>query len=388
MKRTLIALLLALLTFGDLLHSQSVQDTSIYLLTIAPGTATYAIYGHSALRVVIPELKSDIVYNWGVFDFETPNFVWRFAKGRLNYLLDTDHFNSFMGIYLYERRSVFSQKINLSSTEKQVLLSLIQENLRPENRAYRYDFFYDDCSTRIRDLIEKAIGNKLIYPPEEFATRQTFRELVGVCQKNYPWLNLGINLIMGTPGETKASFRDMMFLPVYLQKNLTQTVINRNRKMVPLLSNSEVLLEFDPPVSKNKFFTTPMFIFTILFIIIVILTSVYRRKKIINILDILLFALFSILAVLMIFFNFFTDHQQMKLNLNIIWFNPLLIVCLFCLIMRKAGEIWFRIVFYLSLIFLPLIIVIPNALDSSFVPIVLILALRSSVRGNFSWNPL
>jgi hypothetical protein len=388
MKKTIIALLLIILPAGNFLHSQPVSDTSIYLITIVPGKATYSIYGHSALRVVIPELKSDIVYNWGVFDFETPNFVWKFAKGRLNYLLDAEDFRSFLGVYIYERRSVFSQKINLLSSEKKELLALIQENLRPENLAYRYDFFYDDCSTRIRDLIEKAVGTKLMYPPEEFNKRQSFRELVGECQKNYPWLNMGINLIMGTPGETKASFRDMMFLPMYLQKNLTQTIINRNRKMVPLLSNSEILLEFDTPVAKTKFYAAPMFLFMVLFILIVILTAVYKRKKIINILDLLLFTLFSILSVLMIFFNFFTDHQQMKLNINIIWFSPLLLVCLFCLIVNKPGEIWFRIVFFLSIIFFPVLIFIPGALDISFVPLVLILALRGSVRSNFSWNPL
>ncbi len=376
------------LPFGNALPAKLVQDTSIYLLTINPGEATYSIYGHSALRVIIPDQKTDLVYNWGVFDFNTPNFVWKFAKGRLNYLLDTSEYQSFMVEYMYEKRSVFSQKINLVSSEKQILLSLIQKNLLPENRSYRYDFFYDDCSTRIRDLIEKAVGSKLIYPPDGFDKKRTFREMVSEYQKIYPWLKMGVDLIMGTPGEAKASFRDMMFLPMYLQKNLTQAVIDRNRKMVPLLSNSEVLLEFDPPALKAKFYTAPIFLFTILFIIIVFLSAVYRRKKVINILDILLFSIFSLLSVLMIFFNFFTDHLQMKMNANMIWFNPIIIICLLCLILRKTGEIWFRIVFFLSVIFLPLIIIFPYAINSSFVPVLLILVFRSSARSNFSWNPL
>jgi hypothetical protein len=212
--------------------------------------------------------------------------------------------------------------------------------------------------------------------------------MVGEYQKSYPWLKMGVDLIMGTPGEVKASFRDMMFLPLYLQKNLTQAIINRDRKMIPLLSNSELLLEYDPPVIKPKFYATPIFLFTILFIIIVFLSAIYRKTKLINILDIFLFSIFSLLSVLMIFFNFFTDHLQMKLNINIIWFNPVIFLCLLCLIMRKTGEIWFRIVFYLSVIFLPLIIIFPYAINSSFVPVLLILVLRSSVRSNFGWNPL
>jgi len=387
MKKVLIVILFFLTIISKNLNSQSIQDTSIYLITCSPGTETYSIYGHSAIRVEILHLNSDIIYNWGVFDFNTPNFVWKFAKGRLDYLLDTSEFQRFMPEYFYEKRSVFSQKINLESSEKRVLLSLIQVNLLPENRSYRYDFFYDDCSTRIRDLIEKAVGTKLIYPPEEKRRMPSFRDLVGEFQKSYPWLKMGVDLIMGTPGEVKANFRDMMFLPLYLQKNLTMAILNRDHKMTPLLSSRETLLEFDPQVVKKRFYATPIFIFTILFIIIVVLSVLFKKIRIINILDIFLFAVFSVLSVFMIFFNFFSDHLQMKLNLNLVWFNPAVIVCLLYLIFRRKGEIWFRIVFFLALVFLPLIIIFPSAINSSFVPVILILILRSSARGNFAWNP-
>jgi len=387
MKKVLVIILAALVFMSKNLSSQSVQDTTIYLITCSPGTETYSIYGHSAIRVVISHLNSDTVYNWGVFDFNTPHFVWKFAKGRLNYLLDTSEFQRFMPEYYYEKRSVFSQKINLESSEKRILLSLIQVNRLPENRSYRYDFFYDDCSTRIRDLIEKAVGPKLIYPPEEKRLMPSFRELVGEYQKSYPWLKMGIDLIMGTPGEVKSTYRDMMFLPLYLQKNLTMAVVSRDHKMAPLLSSRETLLEFVPQLPKAMLFTTPIFIFTLLFIIIVLITALFKKGRIINILDLLLFAVFSVLSVLMIFFNFFTDHQQMKWNLNILWFNPAVIICLLYLIFRKSGAIWFRVVFFLSLLFLPIIIIVPSAINNSFVPVLLILIFRSSARGNFIWNP-
>ena len=388
MKKVFALIIFIITFFNNSLLSQSIQDTTIYLLTCSPGTATYSIYGHSAIRVVISHLKSDSVYNWGVFDFSTKNFVWKFAKGRLNYFLDTSEYQRFMLEYFYEKRSVFSQKINLESSEIRVLLSLIQENLLPENRSYRYDFFFDDCSTRIRDLIEKAVGTRLIYPPDEKKHMPSFREMVGEFQRSYPWLKMGVDLLMGTPGEVKANFRDMMFLPLYLQKNLTMAVVNRDHKMAPLLSSRETLLEFDPQVVKTRFYATPIFMFTLLFIIIVFLSAMYKRGRIINILDLLLFTVFSVLSALMIFFNFFTDHHQMKWNLNIIWFNPAIFVCLFCLVFRKTGEIWFRIVFFLSIVFLPLIIIFPSAINSSFVPVMMILILRSSTRGNFKWNPL
>jgi hypothetical protein len=387
MKKALLILILILAIFNNGLYSQPVADTTVYLITCSPGTDTYSIYGHSALRVVIPHIQSDQVFNWGVFDFSTPNFVWKFAKGKLNYMLGEYPYERFLQEYLLENRSVYSQKINLDAPEKAILISLIQTNMQPENRLYRYDFFYDDCSTRIRDLIEKAIGPRLIYPPDETNRMSTFREKVGEYQKSYPWLKMGVDIIMGTPGDVKASFRDRMFLPLDLQRNLTQAVVNRDRKMIPLLSRIETVLEFDPPVVKTRFYTSPIFLLGFIFVIIVFLSAIYIKGKLINILDLVLFTAFSLLSVLMIFFNFFTDHQQMRWNLNIVWFNPAIIICLFCLIFQKAGEIWFRVVFCLSVIFLPLIIIVPYAINSSFVPVILILVLRSSARANFKWNP-
>jgi hypothetical protein len=369
-------------------HSQTNQDTTVYLITCSPGTETYSIYGHSAIRILIQHLNSDTVYNWGVFDFNTPNFAWKFAKGRLNYLLDTSEFQRFMAEYVYERRSVYLQKINFDPNEKRVFISLIIENRLPQNRSYRYDFFYDDCSTRIRDLIEKAVGSKLSYPPEDKQEIHTFREMVGEFQKSSPWLRVGIDLIMGTPGEVKAKFHDRMFLPLHLQKNLSQAVINREQNLIPLLGSAETILQFDPPVLKSKFYTTPFFVFTLLALCILILTSIFRHSRISKILDLIIFSIFSILSILMIFFNFFTDHEQMRLNLNILWFNPVILICLICLISGKSGQIWFRIVFYLSLIFIPSILIAPHAFNISFLPVIVILILRTSVRCNFKWNPL
>ena len=137
---------------------EQANDTTVYLLTCASGNETYSLWGHSALRVVIQATQSDKVYNWGVFDFGTPNFAWKFAKGRLDYMLGVYNYNVFIRDYFLEKRSVISQKVNLNQVEKLRLMLLLQENMKPENRNYRYDFLYDNCSTRIRDIIEKLIG--------------------------------------------------------------------------------------------------------------------------------------------------------------------------------------------------------------------------------------
>jgi hypothetical protein len=367
---------------------QSESDTSVYLLTCGPGTETYSIYGHSAIRVVISSKNSDNVYNWGVFDFSTPHFAWKFAKGKLDYMLDTESLKSFLQGYFYEQRYVYSQKMNIDAGETRKLLALINENLKPENIKYRYDFFYDDCSTRIRDLFEKSVGSILLYPPAETGKLPTFREMVGKYQNPYPWLKFGVDLIMGSTADKKAVFRDRMFLPIDMMDELSEAVINRSGKMIPLLQNPVTLLDFNAPVVKQNFFTSPSFVFTLLMIVVIILSSLIKNKNANRIMDLLIYSVFSILAVLMIFFNFFTDHEQMKWNLNILWLNPFILVCLIMLIINRRGVLWYRIVFYFSAAFAVLQFILPQSFNIAIIPLILIILFRSSIRADFDWNPI
>jgi len=388
MKRIFLTLLFIFVTAASRLFAQSGQEIQFFLVTCSPGTETYSIYGHSALRVINFNDRTDSVYNWGVFDFSTPHFAWKFAKGRLDYMLDANSLISFLGSYYYEKRSVYQQRINLEQSEAEKLLDLIKENQKPENVKYRYDFFYDDCSTRIRDLLEKAIPSGIIYPPDDDQSKPTFREKVGTYQQNFPWLKLGVDLIMGREGEKKTSVRDRMFLPIDMQSGLSKALVNRNGRMVSLLKNPEMLLYFDPVVKKPAFYTTPVFLFTVFFILIIILISVNRKKNFNRILDIILFTAFSGLSCLMIFFNFFTDHVQMRWNLNIIWLNPFIIICLVSLVMNKNWKSWFRIVFLLALLAFIIQILFPRGYNAAFIPLILTILVRSAARSGFRWDPL
>jgi hypothetical protein len=387
MMKKILLIISLLLLYLSRINSQQAGDTSVCLITCGPGIETYSIYGHSALRVVIPGKKSDNVYNWGLFDFSEPNFTWKFAKGRLNYLLGVESMQNFLQSYFYEKRFVQSQRINLTAGETAQLISLINENLKPANIKYRYDFFYDDCSTRIRDIIEKSIGGKLLYPPDVNDKQPTFRDMVGKYQHPYPWLTFGIHLIMGSPGDKKASFRDRMFLPIDLQDGLSETVINRDGKMIPLLQNPDIILDYPAPDVKKNILLMPAFVFTYLLIIVIILPALIRSKKYIRLFDIIILAVFSVMAIMMVFFNFFTDHQQMRWNLNIIWLNPFILICFMILLLNRKGEIWFRVLFYISVIFLVLHLFLPQSFNIAFLPLTIILIVRSSVRAGFEWNP-
>lgn len=388
MKKIFICITAVLSLWHPQLKSQSGADTLVYLLTCGSGTETYSVYGHSAIRITYTGTKQDLVYNWGVFDFNTTNFILKFAWGRLDYMLAVERMQGFMQTYFYEKRYVHCQKLNINSAEKSRLIALINENMRPENVKYRYDFFLDNCSTRIRDLIEKAVGNKLLYPPREDSKPPTFRDLISKYQTSFPWLKFGIDLVVGSRADRAAQYRDRMFLPYFLEKELSDAVISRDGRMIPLLQNPDVILDFEAPVMKSNILTSPATVFTILFIIIMVLSARIKNERFIRWMDIIIFAIFSILALFMIFFNFITDHIQTKWDLNIIWLNPVIIICFILLIIRREGPIWFRIVFYISTLFLITHFFLPQSFSIADMPLVLILIIRSLARSDFAWNPL
>ena len=265
---------------------------------------------------------------------------------------------------------------------------MISENLKPENRKYRYDFLYDNCSTRIRDLLEKSTSSKLYYPPEAANEIPTFRTKINQYQQPFPWLLCGVDLLLGTPVDKKAGVRERMFLPLEMQKGLSQTVINRSGKMINLLQNPVMLLDFDAPATKKTWITEPLFIFSIILIVVILLSATQKGKTTNQIIDITVFTLFSLLALLILFFSFVSDHQQTKWNLNIIWLSPFIIMCLVSILIKKEWHIWFKITFFLSLLSFTIQIVFPNAFNTSFIFLELILAVRCSMRSGFSWNPL
>jgi hypothetical protein len=389
MKKVILYLILLLIAPAYTGLSQEASDAELFLLTCGPGTETYSIYGHSALRVVIPGKNADLVYNWGVFDFTTSNFAWKFAKGRLKYSLGVTTYERFLKEYEMEGRWVVSQKLNIDTSVIRKMFILITENLKPENISYKYDFFYDNCSTRIRDLIENAVGEELLYPPEKPRYELvTFRTLIGQYEKGVPWLQTGIDLLVGSPADRKALFRERMFLPIELKNGLSEALIRREGKMIPLLTDPLLVVDFPNPETRENLLTSPLFVFSFLLIVVIILAATIRSRKPNDIMDIVLYSAFSVLAVLMIFFNFFADHQQTKWNFNIVWLSPFLILCLVSLILKKDRAIWFRIVFFLTALFLVSLVILPQDINNAMVPLIIILLLRSSQRAGFAWNPL
>ena len=200
MKTSYFSLLLSLLlTLLPLTHISGAENDSIRLslLTCDPGEEIYSLFGHTAIRYEEPAKDIDVVFNYGLFSFNTPNFILRFSLGETDYQLGATDYDNFVSEYTLEGRNVHQQTLQLNDNEKAVLIHLLQENYLPENRVYRYNFFYDNCATRPRDIIEESIQGKIIYPPTPKDYSKTYRDIVYQYCKGHPWSRFGIDLCTG-----------------------------------------------------------------------------------------------------------------------------------------------------------------------------------------------
>lgn len=373
MKRTAIKYFLLTLLFSPVTNAQVTDSADVYLLTCAPGNATYSIYGHTALRINVRGSKFDRVYNWGMFDFSTPNFALRFARGRLDYMLGTYGYDRFVEEYISEGRSVWSQKINLTPQEKEKLFGLINENLRPENVKYRYDFFFDNCATRIRDILEASVSDSLIFPVKE--KNKTFRQLIHPKQKVLPWIDFGADMLLGLQADRKATPADEMFLPEYLKENLSASFVIHGDNREPILGETVTIVDL-PPASSGGRAWMPQLVFYLILLCVILVTFVIGMPLLGRITDIILYTVYSVLALLLIFTNFFSEHDALHYNLLILGINPLIPVLLGFILANKRAVKLSRIAFVISVLWVPVSIIAGQGINPALIPLVLIIMIR------------
>jgi len=352
------------------------DSADVYIITCAPGTESYSIYGHTALRVVVRGTTFDRVYNWGIFDFSTPNFAYRFAKGRLDYLLGAYSYEDFLREYIAEERSVWSQKLNLTTAEKEKLFELINENLKPENVKYRYDFFFDNCATRVRDIVAAAATDTVIFPVTERRKQKSFRKLVDPNQKVLPWLDLGADMLLGLQADKKATPSDEMFLPVHLMNNMLKTIIVHDGISEPLAGPAEVVADFTATAKPGAGSWIPQAVFYLILILVLLITFVFGRPKLEKATDVVLYLIYSIIAVLLVFTNLFSEHDALHFNLLVLGINILIPVLFVFLFTRKKAVTLSRIAFFISLSWLPVSLIAGQGINPALIPLVLIIMVR------------
>lgn len=357
------------------------QDSShirISLLTCTPGDELYATFGHSALRVIDSSSVSDIVFNYGTFNFDDPGFYLKFIRGKLLYYVSTEGFEDFKAAYQTTDRGISEQVLNLNATEKLAIEHFIYQNVKEENKFYQYDFFLDNCTTRLRDII---VQHKINYPPLNAVTPNHFRFRQAIHQyldKNgKDWSKLGIDLLLGAPTDAVMSIPQTQFLPDILMKTLDSS--NTNHLLV--VSNQQ-LYPFAPDNNKHSLFT-PMVVFSLLLIGIVLLSLSTHKKAIafINGFDGLLFFVTGAFGILFILMWSCTDHSMVKNNFNLVWAWPIHVVIAFFVTSKKH---WVKNYFGVTIVGLLLALAswffLPQQMNNALLPLVLLLIFRSTRR--------
>ena len=281
MKRTILypLLTLYLLIFSNGQAIASGNDSiRLSLLTCAPGEEIYSLFGHTAIRYEDPANGIDAVFNYGLFSFNTPNFILRFSLCLTDYQLGATDYARFAAEYAFDGRSVWQQTLNLSKEEKAELIRLLQENYLPENRVYRYNFFYDNCATRPRDKIEESIDGKVIYPAEPQDGSLSFRDIVHQYCKGHPWARFGIDLCIGSEADRPITQRQMMFAPFYLMDAFAGAQIVHDSVQRPLVSGKELIVDALPEEEEGGWMPTP-FQCSLLLFILTAAAAIYSIRK-------------------------------------------------------------------------------------------------------------
>ncbi len=324
MKKLIILFLLIINCVGLKAQQDSVR---VSLLTCAPGTEIYALFGHTALRYEDPVKGRDLVFNYGMFSFNTPNFVMRFVKGETDYQLGIAPYPYFEAEYAMRGSSVYQQTLNLTSVEKQKIWELLEDNYLPENRVYRYNFFYDNCTTRARDRIEECIDGKVVYPAEKEGL--SFRDIVRQYTKGSEWDGFGIDLCLGSEADVLIDGRKQMFAPFYLLDAVRKATIVKGDSVRPLVLSETKVVNVEREEVPAGFPLSPMACALILLVFTCCIAWLQLKiKKVIWGWDLILFGAQGIAGCVIAFLVFFSVHPTVGSNWLILLFNPIPLIYL------------------------------------------------------------
>lgn len=364
-----IFIFIVLLSFGQNTLSSSAE---ISLLTCEKGYELYSAYGHSAIRVQDIENDIDVVFNYGTFEIGENEiaFLKKFVRGTLDYSLSTSPYARFLRSYKYENRGITEQVLNLTLAEKQAIFDRLIVNYETDERYYRYDFFFDNCSSRIHEILKEVLGEDLVYGADLMEdSPETFRELIAPAFDFSPWADFGVGIIMGYPTDRTATNKEKMFLPVHMMERFDMATY----KGKAFVKTKEVIFSTIPPIITNPFYKKPIFIFTILFLLIAAISFInFKRNKHYYSIDYLLFFLTGFVGIFFLFMWFGTRHSPTWVNLNMFWAMPLNLIALFFL-KTKVIE---KYLLFMGILNVIGFFVLPEVFHIAILPIALMMAVR------------
>ena len=359
-------LLLVIFNFYMLnLSAKNEKDSiKISLITCSPGEDLYSIFGHTAIRVIDFATQTDVIFNYGTFDFYDPNFYVKFVKGKLDYFVSTDNPNDFFIAYNQEKRNITEQELNLPDSIKTLIHQYLSNNALPQNRNYKYDFLYSNCTTKIRDILKNYIG--LTFSSGVMEKQYTFRNAIHfyLNKTKSPWNKLGIDLLLGSTIDTVMTVESSNFLP----ENLMHTMA---------LHKSKLFKTNNYPSSEElKFksaFINPLLFFSIVGVLIAFCSFKFSQKRWAKILVSFYVFVTGLVGVLLVFMWLGTNHQACANNYNLLWSLPTNIVGAFLMFKQnKLRKNYFLMAFIIQNLTLASWFFMPQEMNLAFLPIVIL----------------
>lgn len=367
-----------LFSFSATYAQQDSCHLKVSLLTCGPGEDLYSIFGHSAIRITDTVNRTDIIYNYGTFDFEDPDFYVKFVRGKLLYYVSAETFRNFMYAYQVEKRFVIEQTLSLTCSEKQNLFAALRTNALEENKYYLYQFLFDNCSTRLRDMLKNAANDSVHIRNILPATAPSFRNILHVYFEGngHYWSEFGVDLLLGSRIDRKMRNEEVMFLPDYLMKGFDSTVV-RNTSLV---SSKETILPAAADKEKEGMLITPL-VFNIFVFVLGTALLFVRNRRINYLFDAAFFFILGFIGLFILFMWFGTDHELCRDNYNLLWTIPTHVV--FAFLTDKKNRLvknYFGITVVIAVLILVSWSFFPQGMNYAFIPMILLSAVRGGYR--------
>ncbi|MBQ2590265.1 MAG: DUF4105 domain-containing protein [Paludibacteraceae bacterium] len=373
MKATFTLILSFLLTITALAQQPSEREDDIYsnlevsLLTCSPGNELYSAFGHTAIRV------NDMVFNYGMFNFNTEGFYIKFVSGETDYELGVEIMQGFERQYERRNRSVIEQKLNLTKEEKAALFNALIENTRPENKTYRYNFVFDNCATRPRVKIEECLKGAIKYDVKE--ENESYRKLIEKYVGEDSWIKFGIDILIGAEADKTASFFDRLFLPDELMNAFATARRDNGERLV---TETKEIVSQDKDENDEDNGITPLAVAVIAMTIISIASLLFPRK--LKALDFILFLATGLLGVVITFLCFFSLHPLVGENYNLLWLNPIHLIIPLTIFIKKARKILmgtYALIALATAVAMSGYIYLPQEFNIAFLPFMAIIVVRA-----------
>ena len=355
-------------------------DTAVSFVNFYPGADIYELEGHSVLRINMPE--GDVAISYGTYDFEQPNFVYRFVKGETDYWVTAIPWDYVVNSYARQNRRIVEHRLNLSPEQKQRLIDLLKENLRPENRTYRYNYVKDNCATRPLHMVETAIGDTIHLgsPDTALAGDESFRSIMRYYHRNYPWYQFGIDLALGSGIDYTLTNREKSFAPVVLDRQLIGATA-AGKELVDSITVINDMAADAGICDATPWYLTPLAASLVILAIVIALTiRDIRRKRVTRWFDASFYGIFGLAGSVIAFLVFISIHEATSPNVVLLWLNPLCFIPTIFIWINRCKVIIFS---YQIVNFVALIAMLVTAaagiqvLNIAFYPLIIADAIRA-----------